>query len=65
MESDTDRVMEAILPISAETIQAPIKAPTSPLNEQGDNVEHSFTTEFHVKKCMHPTEVLDAKVNKP
>ena len=33
MEAKTDRVMERILPIPTETIEAPIEAPTSPVNE--------------------------------
>ena len=48
-----------------EKIEAPIKTPTSPVNEEGDHEEHSFPTEFHGGKWGHPTEVLVAKVNKP
>ena len=44
MEDETDKVMETILPMPAETIEAPIEVPTSPVNEECDNEEYSFET---------------------
>ena len=65
MEAKTQRVMETILPMPTETIEAPLEEPTSPVNGEGDNEEHSFVTECRGINWRHPTEVLYAKVKKP
>ena len=65
MGADMERVTERIITMPIEKNESPIEVPTSPVNEEGDNEEHSFATECHGTKCRHPTEVLDAKVKKP
>ena len=62
-EVEMERVIEMILLIPIETIEVPIEVPPSPINEEGDNKEQSFTTECHGTKWRHPIEVLDAKIN--
>ena len=37
MEADAERATERILLMPTETIEAPIEAPTPPLNKEGDN----------------------------
>ena len=45
MKAETQSMEESILLMSTETIEAPIEAPMSLLNEEGDHEEQSFATE--------------------
>ena len=65
LEADTERVMEMILTMPTEKIEATIEETTSPVNVEGNNEDQSFATEYPGTKWRHPTEVLDDKVKKP